>query len=479
MTTHKPRKKTASVSTKAAKTKATPAAKPASARSKPAADAAPKKPAKKAPRNASRTPVSAGDASVSPAAWSDRNPELRRRYLAVEKEFKAAVAAGDSSRVSEKRRELERIGHEFVELNRGLAIQQARLFARNTADDEDNIRAAELGLWEAFTRFDPDRGVAFSTFSRQHISGGVQRTVRRNEFQHLSQNEFNLRKQIRLAQAQLAAKLGRQPSVEELATNCALPLDKVEKVLSPSNASLDAVVGEDGFTLGDRLESVVSSEDDDEVLEDYLHSLTDLELWILLQRGGFLGSNGVSLVEAADGIGIGREVARRAETRAKIRLASAAIAERTGRLAEASEIASLMQVEPSHVLEYNTLSVEEIHARWRRCCDAVRFAGSDHESRRSRERLDRCGEEFMLLVSDMVFDAAARYVGKDDKAIGLNEAVRLAWEAFVSWTPGTSTFPAQYREVLGVDYRRTRTLTPQKALPPDELFYLVRERSLG
>jgi len=477
MTTHKPRKKAVSVSTKTAKT--TPAAKAAPKRSKSAASAAPKKLVKKAARGTGRPADSSADVSASPAAWSDRNPELRRRYLAVEAELKAATAAGDSVRATEKRRALERIGREFVELNRGLAIQQARLFARNTADDEDNIRAAELGLWEAFTRFDPDRGVAFSTFSRQHISGGVQRTVRRNEFQHLSQNEFNLRKQIRLAQAQLAAKLGRQPSVEELATNCALPLDKVEKVLSPSNASLDAVVGEDGFTLGDRLESVVTSDDDEEVLEDYLHSLTDLELWILLQRGGFLGSSGVSLVEAADGIGIGREVARRAETRAKIRLASAAIAERTGRLAETSEIATLMQVEQSHVSEYNTLSVEEIHARWRRCRDAVRFAGSDHEIRRSRERLDRCGEEFMLLVSDMVFDAAARYVGKDEKAIGLNEAVRLAWEAFVSWTPGTSTFPAQYREVLGVDYRRTRSLTPQKALPPDELFYLVRERSLG
>jgi DNA-directed RNA polymerase sigma subunit (sigma70/sigma32) len=462
MTTHKPRKNNASVSTKATNTKA--------------ASRTTQTPARRAKKASA---AQAEDASASPVAWADRNPELRRRYLAVEVELKNADASGDTVTANAKRRELERIGREFVELNRGLAIQQARLFARNTADDEDNIRAAELGLWEAFTRFDPDRGVAFSTFSRQHISGGVQRTVRRNEFQHLSQTEFNLRKQIRLAQMQLAAKLGRQPSIEELATNCALPLEKVEKVLSPSNASLDSVIGEDGFTLGDRLESVLNDDDEGESVEDFLHNLTDLELWILLQRGGFLGSSGVSLVEAADGIGIGREVARRAETRAKVRLASAAIAERLGRLAEVSEIASLMQVEPSHVTEYNTLSVEEVHARWRRCCDALRFAGSDYEQRRASERLDRCGEEFMALVSDMVFDAAGRYVGADNRAIGTKEAVRIVWEAFLSWTPGTVTFPAQFRDALAGTYRRTRTVTPQKPLPPDELFYLVQDRRLG
>lgn len=459
MTTHQPRKKAAPK--KAPTQKAS----------------AQKAPAKQTPVPATVTEDPATDTSPRPAnAWADRNPELRRRYLAVEAELAAAVAAGDESATAAKKRLIERIASEFVELNRGLVIQQARLFARNTADDDDNVSAAQLGLWEAFLRFDPDRGVAFSTFSRQHISGGVQRNVRRNEFQHLSQNEFNLRKQIRLAQAQLAARLGRQPSIEELATNCALPLDKVEKVLSPSLASLNAVVGEDGFTLGDRLEStLLDAEEDGVSLESFLDALTDLELWVLLQRGGFLGSSGVSLVETADSIGIGREVARRAETRAKIRLAASALAERLGRLPEKEEIASLMQVETKHVTEYHTVSLEEMHARWLRCCDAVRVSGSDLARRATQERLDRCGEEFMDLASEMIFDAAGRYVNSENHAIGLTEATRLVWAAFTSWTPGTSTFPAQMREVLSAKHRRTRTVTPQRTLPPDELWYLVRD----
>ena len=433
---------------------------------------------KKTPDTKSALAPAVEDSSTSRTSpsWADRNPELRRRYIAVEAELDAAVAADDQALVTAKKREIERIAREFVELNRGLVIQQARLFARNTADDDDNVSAAQLGLWEAFLRFDPDRGVAFSTFSRQHISGGVQRNVRRNEFQHLSQNEFNLRKQIRLAQAQLAARLGRQPGIEELASNCGLPLEKVEKVLSPSHASLNAVVGEDGFTLGDRLEStLLDAEDEGVSLETFLDALTDLELWVLLQRGGFLGSSGVSLVETADGIGIGREVARRAETRARIRLAASALADRLGRLPEKDEIAALMQVDLKHVTEYHTVSLEEMHARWRRCCDTVRFAGSEPARRIANERLDRCGEEFMELASEMIFDAAGRYMDTNSHAIGLTESTRLVWEAFTTWTPGESTFPAQMRDVLSTKYRRTRTVTPQRTLPPDELWYLVRD----
>jgi DNA-directed RNA polymerase specialized sigma subunit len=469
MTTHQPLNKAAS---KKAAAKKTPASDKTTVSQKTGAS---KK--QSAPKGADTDPVVEESSTTRPTpSWADRNPELRRRYIAVEAELDVAIAADDQALVAAKKREIERIAKEFVELNRGLVIQQARLFARNTADDDDNVSAAQLGLWEAFLRFDPDRGVAFSTFSRQHISGGVQRNVRRNEFQHLSQNEFNLRKQIRLAQAQLAARLGRQPGIEELAANCGLPLDKVEKVLSPSLASLNAVVGEDGFTLGDRLEStLLDAEDEGVSLETFLDALTDLELWVLLQRGGFLGSSGVSLVETADGIGIGREVARRAETRARIRLAASALADRLGRLPEKEEIAALMQVDLKHVTEYHTVSLEEMHARWRRCCDAVRFAGSEQERRIANERLDRCGEEFMELASEMIFDAAGRYMDTTSHAIGLTEATRLVWEAFTTWTPGESTFPAQMRDVLATKYRRTRTVTPQRTLPPDELWYLVRD----
>jgi len=407
--------------------------------------------------------------------WGDRNPELRRRYIAAQEQLARATKRRDRRRIKTLKRELESIGREFVELNRGLIISQASRFNRNVNEDQDNVAAATLGLWEAFNRFDPDRGVAFSTFSRQHISGGVQREVRRNEFQHLSQSEFNLRKQIRLAQAQLAASMGRQPTREELAARTKIPLDKIEKVLSPSLGSLDAVIGDDGFTLGDTLEAVVNDSDDEEGIEPYLNELSDLELWVLLQRGGFLGADGISLVETADGIGIGREVARRAESRARVRVASTVIADRLGRIAQPQETAVLMTTDVEHVSEYGNSSWEDLATRYRRCADAVGSATSTNARDIAEQRLDRCGEEFMTNAVVLIAEAASRYLDPNGQAIGVAEAARAVWEAFAAWDVRTDTFPAHLRTVLTQRYRRARSSRPQVTGSAEDLWFMVSD----
>lgn len=436
---------------------------------------------KRASSNTGCTPATApvaptGTTSGSPTPdWGDRNPELRRRYTAAEEQLARATKRRDRRRIRTAKRELEAVGREFVELNRGLIISQASRFNRNVNEDQDNVAAATLGLWEAFKRFDPDRGVAFSTFSRQHISGGVQREVRRNEFQHLSQSEFNLRKQIRLAQSQLAASLGRQPTREELAARTKIPLDKVEKVLAPSMGSLDAVIGDDGFTLGDRLEAVVNDSDDEDGLESYLTELSDLELWVLLQRGGFLSSNGISLVETADGIGIGREVARRAESRARVRVASTVIADRVGRLAAPHEVAALMATDVEHVTEYANSPWEDLATRYQRCIDGVRAAVSRDGLATAEQRLDRLGEEFMTNAVTLIAEAAGRYLDVNGHAIGVAEATRAVWAAFVSWDVRNETFPAHLRTELAGRYRRARNSRPQATGSAEDLWVMVSD----
>jgi len=442
--------------------------------------AAPKRAAGKEATASAGSPadIDAGAAEQTPD-WSDRNPALRRRYGVAEKHLLAAEKKGDERKARVYRREIEAIGREFFEINRGLVISQARRFNRNTSDDQDNLSAASLGLWEAFKRYDPDRGVAFSTFSRQHISGGVQREVRRNEFQHLSQSEFNLRKQVRLAQVQLAARLGRQPNLEELARHSGLALKKVEKILSPSTASLDAAVGEDGLTLGDRLESGLHELGDDATLEPFMEALSDLELWVLLQRGGFLSSGGISLVETADGIGIGREVARRAESRARVRIASTVLSERLGRLPVSEEVAALMGVDPDHVREYTGASWEDLRTRWSRVSRSVDDAVSVSERSIARGRLERIGEEFMRNASRTILEAAGRYLDEEGQPIGVALAAAEVWSTFLSWDHRANTFPAYCRERLTENFRRARTAVRQDDVSPDDLWSLTRDLRVG
>jgi DNA-directed RNA polymerase specialized sigma subunit len=410
--------------------------------------------------------------------WTDVNRDLRRRYGVAEKRLATARKKGDRRAQRRLKRELEDIGREFVQTNIGLVEKQVRRFKRNTTDDQDNRSAGMQGLWEAFLRYDVDRPAAFSTFSHQHIAGGIQREVRKNEFQHLSQNEFNLRKQVRLAQAQLSAMLGRQPTPEELAEKTKLPLTKVEKVLAPSVSSLDEMVGEDGLKRLDLLESNIMDLEDDADLEPYLDALSDLELWVLLQRGGFLGPIGFSLVETADSIGIGREVARRAETRARIRVASSVLVDRLGILPEPEEVAALLKVDLEHVKEYSSVSWEDLRSRWDRDSRKLAEATSPEAIEELNRTLDLVGQEFIENSVKIIHETGARYLDETGTPIGAIRAAREAWSAFITWDYRTESFPAFLRSTLVARFRRGRTSSLIESVEAEDLWYVVKNHAV-
>jgi DNA-directed RNA polymerase specialized sigma subunit len=410
--------------------------------------------------------------------WTDVNRELRRRYVDAEKRLTAARKRGDRRAQRRLKRELDDIGREFVQTNIGLVEKQVRRFKRNTIDDQDNRSAGMQGLWEAFLRYDVTRPAAFSTFSHQHIAGGIQREVRKNEFQHLSQNEFNLRKQVRLAQAQLSAMFGRQPTPEELAEKTKLPLTKVEKVLAPSVSSLDELVGEDGLKRLDLLESNIMDLEDDADLEPYLDALSDLELWVLLQRGGFLGPIGFSLVETADSIGIGREVARRAETRARIRVASSVLVDRLGILPEPEQVAALLKVDLEHVKEYSSVSWEDLRSRWDRDSRKLTEATSSEAIEELNRTLDLVGQEFIENSVKIIHETGARYLDETGTPIGAIRAAREAWSAFITWDYRTESFPAFLRSTLVTRFRRGRTSSLIESVEAEDLWYVVKNHDV-
>jgi DNA-directed RNA polymerase specialized sigma subunit len=422
------------------------------------------------------TATTEGDAPVV-IDWTDVNRDLRRRYGVAEKRLAAARKKGDRRAQRRYKRELDDIGREFVQTNIGLVEKQVRRFKRNVTDDQDNRSAGMQGLWEAFLRYDVNRPAAFSTFSHQHIAGGIQREVRRNEFQHLSQNEFNLRKQVRLAQAQLAALLGRQATVEELSEKTGLSLEKVEKVLTPSASSLDETVGEDGLKRLDLLESDILDIESDEDLEKYLDALSDLELWVLLQRGGFLGPIGFSLVETADGIGIGREVARRAESRARIRVASSVLTDRLGVLPSPEEVATLLGVDTDHVEEYSTVSWEDLRARWDRASRKLSAASSSEEAESLAKTLDLIGREFIENSVKIIHETGARYLDENGFPIGAIRAAREAFVAFTEWDYREETFPVHLRSTLVARFRRARTSSLIESVDTEDLWYVVKNHA--
>lgn len=405
--------------------------------------------------------------------YRDTNAEIHRRWVAAQEEVTAAEASGDPDRLRIAQSQLEAVGSEFYTANRGLAMSVAKSFV--IAGDEhgdDYVNAASLGLWEAFRKWDPSKGVTFGTFSRQFIKGRLVRTVRAAEYGYISQTDFNRRKEVREMQARLARSLDRAPTHEEIAKELGITTHAVSRALAPREASLDVPVGDGERTLGD---IVGASEDtigsleleQNTMMDRLLDELNELELWLVATRGELLGTPPQSLVEIADEIGVGREIARRAEAKAKARLTHTKLAMVLGRCPSAEELADTLGVETEKAAKMLKPTWGDLHARWRRAAYALSYVreGTDYETCNERRAwLDRVGEEVIAHGAELISEAATCYTiaTSDSNApstIGAETAADELWNAFRSWDPDQDPqFPAWVRRHWNRLFVRTAAL---------------------
>ena len=101
-----------------------------------------------------------------------------------------------------------------------------------------------IGLMKALARYDASLGTAFSTYAAAMILGEMRMLSRLDMPIHIPRRDRELRGRIRRAESMLSARLGREPTVQELAR--ALRVDPTELVLSMeeiSVTSMDAMTG--------------------------------------------------------------------------------------------------------------------------------------------------------------------------------------------------------------------------------------------
>ena len=117
-----------------------------------------------------------------------------------------------------------------------LARHLARRY-RSVEDPEDLEQVAALGLLNAIDRFDPDRGVAFSTFAVPTITGELKRHLRdRGWSVRVPRSVKDLAVRVERVSADLASELGRSPTVAELAARADAPLEHVVEALTAAAA---------------------------------------------------------------------------------------------------------------------------------------------------------------------------------------------------------------------------------------------------
>ena len=142
-----------------------------------------------------------------------------------------------------------------------LARQLALRYQGKSASTEDLVQVANMALVKAIDRFDPERGTALSTYAVPTILGELRRYFRDSGWSvHVSRDLQERTMLVERASVRLGARLGRSPSVRELAAEIDFSNEEIVEALQAStaypSASLDEQLFADdseGTALVDRL----------------------------------------------------------------------------------------------------------------------------------------------------------------------------------------------------------------------------------
>ena len=144
-----------------------------------------------------------------------------------------------------------RVRNALVEDYAWLASYCAHRFANRGESRDDLGQVALLGLVNAVDRFDPSRGLAFSTFAVPTILGELRRHFRDKTWSvHVTRRAKEASRTVAIAADELTAALGRTPSIPEIAERASLGVDHVLEALEVNvlrrGASFDPFAGDSG-----------------------------------------------------------------------------------------------------------------------------------------------------------------------------------------------------------------------------------------
>ena len=184
---------------------------------------------------------------------------------------------------------------ELVERFLPLARKLARRYGGAHEPFDDLFQVASYGLLKALDRFDPERGIAFSSFAVPTIVGELKRYFRDLGWSvHVPRDAQELALKIQRAQQELTTRTGRSPTVHDLAQYMELSIEQVldglEAAAAHHPASLDVPNDEsddDGGTLADTRgveDAGFALVENSATVAAALHLLSDRERHVLTLR---------------------------------------------------------------------------------------------------------------------------------------------------------------------------------------------------
>ncbi|MET0619772.1 MAG: sigma-70 family RNA polymerase sigma factor, partial [Thermoanaerobaculia bacterium] len=270
------------------------------------------------------------EAAVDKAAKS----ELRKRARAIEAEvgLPAKRAVGVTRDLDAGEFEVRHAKKALMEANLRLVVSIAKRYLNHDMPLLDLIQEGNIGLMKAVDRFKYRRGFKFSTYATWWIRQAITRAIA-DHARTIRIPVHMIETLNRLARVNrgLYQELGREPTPEELAKRCELPLRKVRLILESCKKplSLETPIGEDS-DLGDFLEDKRTPSPVDSLLSDDLTSqveralsgLSEKEAQILRLRFGIGEEGEHTLEEVGQRFDVTRERIRQIEAKALRKLRS-------------------------------------------------------------------------------------------------------------------------------------------------------------
>ena len=194
----------------------------------------------------------------------------------TERELKAVVALGDEA------------WRRMIESNLRLVVSLAKRYTGKGISLLDLIQEGNLGLMRAVERFDHRLGNRFSTYAIWWIRQAIGRAISdRSRLVRMPAQAYTDASQVTAVQRELTQRLGREPSLAEIAAGANLTVARVERArawrLRPESLDVDETdqeIDDDGVVLRAALRRD---------LHYQLEFLGDLEQLVLRLRFGLSG----------------------------------------------------------------------------------------------------------------------------------------------------------------------------------------------